>query len=171
MWTVLTAICLAALICGPIWAIARYLRVPLPKFVLPMLAGVTLFSYNIYMSYSWIDRTVASYEPEVIVLKEYRSKSFFAPWTILVPRVSHFIAANTKKEAQLIEGTNVIEGALVAMQEHLDPQNMSVLVKCDENLVSVMPMAQAAQAASPLDVAQWTAGKEFPYIVDYYCKG
>ncbi len=170
MWTILTVVCLAALVCGPIWAIARYLRVPLPKFVLPMLAGLTMFSYNIYMSYSWIDRMVASYTPEVVVLKEYRSKSFFAPWTILVPRVSHFIAANTKKEPQLIEGTNVIEGALVAMQEHIDPENMSVLVNCDEGKVSIMPMEKVLAAESPLDVAQWINGAEFPYVMDYYCK-
>ncbi len=170
MWTILTVVCLAALVCGPIWAIARYLRVELPKFLLPMLAGLTIFSYNIYMSYSWIDRTVSSYGPNVVVLKEYRSKSFFAPWTLVVPRVSHFIAANIKMEPQLIEGTNIIEGALVAMQEHIDPKNMAVLIKCLENQVSIMPIEKVAQVKSELDLALWTNGSEFPYVIDFYCQ-
>ncbi|MDV7339234.1 hypothetical protein RYZ26_06495 [Terasakiella sp. A23] len=171
MWTVLTAICLAALVCGPVWAIARFLRVPLPKFVLPMLAGITLFSYNIYMSYSWIDRMIDSYDTEIVVLKEYRSKSFFMPWTIIVPRVSHFIAANTKQEPEQIAGTNILHAPLVAMQEHVDPLNLSAFIKCEEKLVSVQPLEQVAKAENPLDVAQWTPGSEFPYVMDYFCKG
>ncbi len=46
MWDILAAVSLCAIICGPIWATARYLRVELPKFLLPTIAGLSLLGYN-----------------------------------------------------------------------------------------------------------------------------
>lgn len=169
MWTILIAICLVAVVCGPIWAIARYLRVQLPKFLLPMVAGITLFSFNIYMSYSWFDRTAASYGDNIVVLKEYRSSSIFAPWTTVVPRVSHFLAINAKQEPKQVSDSGIIQGAVVMIQEHVDPLNMTVLVDCNKELVSMLPTKQIPEGTNLLDVAQWTGKKELPYLVDYYC--
>ncbi|NVK18942.1 MAG: hypothetical protein HWE30_09620 [Methylocystaceae bacterium] len=169
MWTILIAVCLVFVVCGPIWAIARYLRVQLPKFLLPMIAGITLFSFNIYMSYSWFDRMVASYDDDIIVQQEYRTSSIFAPWTFLVPRVSHFVAINAKKEPYQIPETDVVEGALVMIQEYADPMNLTVYADCANEQVGMLPTNQVPTDKNPLDVVQWTAKKEFPYLIEYYC--
>lgn len=169
MWTILIAICLVAVVCGPIWAIARYLRVQLPKFLLPMVAGITLFSFNIYMSYSWFDRTAASYGDDIVVLKEYRSSSIFAPWTTVVPRVSHFLAINAKQEPKQVGDSGIIQGAVVMIQEYVDPLNMTVLVDCQKDLISLLPTGQVSADQNLLEIAQWTGHKEFPYLTQYYC--
>jgi len=169
MWTILIAICLVFVVCGPIWATARYLRVELPKFLLPMIAGITLFSYNIYMSYSWFDRTVAGYGDEIVVQKEYRSTSMFAPWTLMYPRVSHFLAVNAKKAPEEIGETGIIKGAVVMIQEYTDPVNMTVLADCQKDMISMLPTQQISEDQNLLEIAQWTSKNEFPYLMDYYC--
>jgi hypothetical protein len=170
MWDIVIALCLVAAVCGPVWAIARYLRVDLPKFVLPMLAGISLLTFNAYMRYTWGDRVAAAFPPEVVVLHEYRFSSLFEPWTFLYPRVSHFIAADTTQTRTNADHPEIVMGATVMMQEHQETLNMTVLVNCMQKQVAVLPTRQIAEGQNPLDLAQWTAGKEFPYMIDFYCK-
>lgn len=170
MWNIIIAICLVFVVCGPVWAIARYLKVDLPKFLLPALAGIALLSFNAYMRYTWGDRTAEAFPPEVVVLKEYRHSNLFEPWTYLIPRVSHLIAADTTQTMTNPEHPEIIMGATVMMQEHQNTLNMTVLVNCGEELVSVLPTEQIEQGKSPLEVATWSRKSEFPYIVDFYCK-
>ncbi len=170
MWDIIIALCLVAVVCGPVWAISRYLRVDLPKFVLPMLAGISLLTFNAYMRYTWGDRTAAAFPPEVVVLKEYRFSSIFEPWTYLVPRVSHFIAADTTQTRTNEEHPEIIMGATVMMQEHQETLNMTVLVNCEKDIVAVLPTKQIAQGQNPLELAQWSGKNEFPYIANFYCK-
>jgi len=171
MWTILIAACLVLVVCAPIWAIARYLRISLPKFVLPMVAGITLLTYNGYMRYTWGDRTIEAFPQEVVVLKEYRSATLFEPWTYLVPRVSHMIAADATQTRTNDAHPEVIMGATVMLQEHQPTLNMTVMVNCVEGTVAVLPTDQITAGQNPFDVAQWTDRAEFPYIASYYCHG
>ncbi len=170
MWDIIIAICLVFVVCGPVWAIARYLKVELPKFLLPALAGVSLLSYNGYMRYTWGDRTMEAFPPEVVVLKEYRSSTLFEPWTYLFPRVSHLIAADTTQTRTNPDHPELILGSTVMLQEHQSTTEMSVLVDCAGGRVSVLPKEKIAQGQNPLDVAEWVDGKELPFIADFYCK-
>jgi len=170
MWDIIIAVCLVFAVCAPVWAIARYLRVDLPKFVLPMIAGISLLSFNAYMRYSWSDRTVEALPGEVTVLKEYRFSNIMEPWTYLVPRVSHFIAADSTQTRTNEEHPEIIMGATVMLQEHQPTLNMTVMVNCKEEMVSVVPTKQIAQGQNPMEVAQWASKQEFPYMVDFYCQ-
>lgn len=170
MWTILIAICLVAAVCGPVWAIFRTLKVELPKFVLPLLAGITLLSYNAYMRYTWSDRTAEAFPPEVVVLKEYRHSNVFEPWTFLYPRVSHFIAADKTQTRTNEKHPDVVMGSTVMMQEHQDTTTMTVLVNCKENQVAVLQRNQVAQGQDPVESAQWVGGQEFPFMIDFYCQ-
>ncbi|NVJ93623.1 MAG: hypothetical protein HWE34_18300 [Methylocystaceae bacterium] len=173
MWTTLTAICLVAVVCGPVWGIARYLRVSLPKYVMPLLAGLTLLSYNVYMGYmryTWADRLIDAFPKEVVLLKEYRTSSMIEPWTYLVAPVTHFIAADTSKTRVNKEFPDIIMGSTVMVQEHQDTMQMTVLVNCQKQQVAVMPTNRIAEGANPLDMAQWTSGEEFSFMTQFYCK-
>jgi len=170
MWTIIIAISLVFVVCAPIWAIARFLKVSLPKFLLPMIAGITLLSYNAYMRYTWGDRTAETFPQEVVVLKEYRHSNLFEPWTFLYPRVSHLIAADTTQTRTNPEFPDVIMGATVMMQEHQATTNMTVLVNCSQKQVAVLPTTQIAEGQNPLELAQWTPESEFPFITEFYCK-
>lgn len=170
MMTVIIAVCLVFAVCAPIWAIARYLKVNLPKFFLPMLAGITLLSYNGYMRYTWGDRTAEAFPPEVVVLKEYRSSTIFEPWTYMVPRVSHLIAADTTKTLTNPAYPDIIMGSVVMMQEHQDTIELRVMVNCAEDLVSLVPVAEIAKGSDPVETARWSGKEEFPFIIDFYCK-
>lgn len=169
MWDILIAICVVFVICGPVWAISRYLQIDLPRFILPLLAGATLLSFNAYMRYTWSDRTVDGLPSEVVLLKEYRSASLFEPWTFLAPRVSHFIAADTTQTRLNEKMPDIIMGATVMMQEHQPTINMTVLVNCADSLISLIPTKQMPEGQGPLDTADWSGAEQFPYLIDFYC--
>ncbi|SCA56916.1 hypothetical protein MTBPR1_30286 [Candidatus Terasakiella magnetica] len=170
MWDIIIAICLVAVVCLPVWAICRYLRVDLPKFVLPMLAGISLLSFNAYMRYTWGDRTAEAFPPEVVVLKEYRHSNLFEPWTFLWPRVSHLIAADTTQTRTNPAYPDIIMGSTVMMQEHQDTTQMSVLVNCKKGQVAVLPTKAIAQGVNPIETAAWADRSDFPFIAGFYCK-
>jgi len=170
MWNIITAICIAFVVCAPVWALARYLQISLPKFLLPMLAGATLLTYNAYMRYTWSDRTVEGFPKEVVLLKEYRSSVIFEPWTYLFPRISHFIAADTTQTRTNPDMPDLIMGSAIMMQEHQSTINMTVLVNCGKSLVSLVPTTNIPEGKTLLDVAEWSGAEQFPYLVEFYCK-
>jgi hypothetical protein len=170
MWKILTVLSLVFLVCGPVWGIARYLKVPLPKFLLPGLAGITMLSFQIYSSYTGMNETVSKLPEDVVVLKEFHRSSILEPWTFLVPPVSHFIAADEAQTRINPDRPEIKMGEVLMVQEHQDAMSMSVLVDCDRELASVVPTSKIAEGVNPLDVAAWTEKKEFPYIISHYCQ-
>lgn len=170
MWDVIIAICLAFVVCAPVWAIARFLKVELPKFLLPMLGGIALLSYNAYMRYTWGDRTIEAFPKEVVVLQQYRHSNVFEPWTFLVPRVSHLIAADTTQTRTNPNYPDILIGATVMMQEHQETTQMTVMVNCKAEELAVLPTQQVAAGQNPLEQASWMKKEEMPFVVDFYCK-
>ncbi|NLD13469.1 MAG: hypothetical protein GX665_00050 [Gammaproteobacteria bacterium] len=85
IWTLLTAAGAAFLAAG----IAQYARLltakKLPKWIVPAAAGLGILGYQIYMEYSWFERT-QKLLPEGSVVTEVReTPAFWRPWTFAVP--------------------------------------------------------------------------------------
>ena len=171
MWTIIISICLVFIVCAPVWALSKYLKINLPKFLLPMLAGISLLSFQAYLRYTWGDRTIDALPEEIVLLKEYRHSNVFEPWTYLVPRVSHMIAADTRQTRHNDLHPEIILGETVMIQEHQPTLNMTVMEDCGKELVSVVPTTKIVNGKNPLDLAQWTRKEEFRFLVNFYCKG
>lgn len=85
IWTLLTAAGVAFLAAG----IAQYARLltakKLPKWIVPAAAGLGILGYQIYMEYSWFERTQQMLPEGAVVTEVRETPAFWRPWTFVVP--------------------------------------------------------------------------------------
>lgn len=88
-------VALATVACLTLWSLARALRRPLPRYLLPMIAGSVAIAYGVYAEYSWASRTVAGLPASFVVLQRGEERTALAPWTWLVPRTVRLATIDT----------------------------------------------------------------------------
>lgn len=73
----------------------------LPKWLIPVSAGIGMLSYLAYYDYTWFDFKRSQLPTESVVVEQGRAGNFFRPWSYVAPPVSSFVVLDGKvKEAQ-----------------------------------------------------------------------
>lgn len=97
IWTLLTAAGVAFLAAG----IAQYARLlsarKLPKWIVPAAAGLGILGYQIYMEYSWFERTQQMLPEGSVVTEVRETPAFWRPWTFAVPLKMGFSVVEPSK--------------------------------------------------------------------------
>src|SRR5690606_12875524 len=69
--------------------IAQYARIltrkKLPRWIVPAAAGVGILGWQIYMEYSWFERTRARWPEGAVVTEVRKVPACWLPWTFVVP--------------------------------------------------------------------------------------
>lgn len=77
-----------------VWALNRTLKGRLPKWLVPVAAGLAMLVATISSEYSWFDRTKATMPDGMIIADTVEERAFYRPWTYAYPFVSRFVAAD-----------------------------------------------------------------------------
>ncbi|MEW9921208.1 hypothetical protein AB2B41_16475 [Marimonas sp. MJW-29] len=67
----------------------------LPKWVMPVAAGLGMIAMTIYNEYTWFDRTSDQLPQGIAVATTVQEQSWFRPWTQLLPYTKRFVAVDT----------------------------------------------------------------------------
>ncbi|MBD7987290.1 hypothetical protein H9645_04540 [Luteimonas sp. Sa2BVA3] len=70
------------------------LRRRLPQWVVPASAGAGMLLMAIWLEYSWLDRTTGTFPDGVEVASTNQSRSWYRPWTYVVPLTNRLIAVD-----------------------------------------------------------------------------
>lgn len=73
-----------------LWAVARTLKRPLPRWVYPAAAGLTMLVYQVYNDYTWFGRNAGSLPPSYVVTSRHTQSSILQFWSLIVPPVDRF---------------------------------------------------------------------------------
>jgi len=71
-------------------------RKRLPKWILPASAGAGMLLMAIWLEYSWLDRTAGSFPEGVEVASTNEVRSWYRPWTWMVPLTTRLIAIDRR---------------------------------------------------------------------------
>lgn len=66
----------------------------LPRWTLPVAAGLGMIGATISSEYGWYDRTAANLPEGVEVVQTVENQSFYRPWTQIAPYVDRFVAVD-----------------------------------------------------------------------------
>lgn len=64
----------------------------LPRWLIPVSAGIAMIAFTIFNEYSWFQRTSNALPQGLIVVKSAEHKVAYRPWTYVKPYVDRFIA-------------------------------------------------------------------------------
>lgn len=72
------------------------LRKRLPPWTVPAAAGAGMLLMAIWLEYSWLERTTAAFPDGVEVASTHQVRSWYRPWTGVVPLTTRLIAVDRR---------------------------------------------------------------------------
>lgn len=129
----------------------------LPKWVMPVAAGVTMIAFAIWSEYSWAARTKAGLPEGVEVIDTVEVSRIWKPWTYIVPQTTRLMAADVAgtRENESVRGAKLID--LYLFERWQAPGKVMQLVNCEEParaLVTDEALADPEEAANWLSVTR-----------------
>ncbi len=80
---------------GVVLLLNKLLRGRLPKWFMPVAAGAAMLAATISSEYSWYPRTKANLPEGLEIVQTVEGKTFYRPWTLLVPFIERFATLDT----------------------------------------------------------------------------
>lgn len=64
----------------------------LPRWLMPVMAGLAMIGYTVWSEYTWFERTTATMPEGLVVVSQNESKALYRPWTYAFPLTDRFAA-------------------------------------------------------------------------------
>lgn len=77
---------------GVVMLLGKALGGRLPRWLAPVAAGLAMLGVTIASEYGWYARTKAALPEGLVVAETVENRSFYRPWTYVVPYVDRFAA-------------------------------------------------------------------------------
>lgn len=106
----------------------------LPKWIIPVCAGIGMLGYQVYTEYDWFDHKVRSLPVGSVVVSEEAKASFWRPWTFVFPMTTAFTVLDVNNvNKRLVENQNIVELMLYRFEkQHVDRvRNQPYVLNCD----------------------------------------
>ena len=83
----------------------------LPRWIVPVAAGLGMIGTTIASEYGWYDRTVATLPEGMEVAQTVENQSFYRPWTYARPYIERFVAvdATSLRQNPALPGQRMVD--------------------------------------------------------------
>ncbi len=115
---------------GVVMLLNHITRGRLPKWAMPVAAGLAMIAATIASEYGWYDRTSGALPDGVEVAVTHENRAFFRPWTYLAPFVDRFVAVDTQSVRTHPEHPDLRLADTLFMARWAAPQKLVVLMDC-----------------------------------------
>lgn len=96
LWTILAIVTSGLGAAGIALLLRKLSRNRLPKWIIPVFAGLGMLTYQIYYEYSWFDHQLARQPAEAVLVSSEVGHVFWRPWTYHWPMITAFTVLDTK---------------------------------------------------------------------------
>jgi hypothetical protein len=136
------------------WALRRL--VPgLPKWLVPVAAGLGLIGFTIWSEYNWFSRVSAELPAGFAVAGAEATTSPLRPWTFLFPLITRFQAIDTGQIAQHPARADLVMAPVFAFVRWQNPQSALVVFDCAGNRRVPVVEGMQIDASGQLSGADW----------------
>lgn len=146
---------------GVVLALNRLAARRLPRWLIPLAAGLGMLGYAIWSELSWGGRMAAGLPEGVVEVMRVEERMFWRPWTYLLPQTTRLMAADVGAAATRPDrpGLRLVDLYLFARWQ--PTRRVPVLVDCTAH---ARADATDAALADP-DAAGWrTLGPDDPLV-------
>src|SRR6056297_1015439 len=83
----------------------------LPKWAMPVGAGLAMIGYGVWSEYSWAERTVSALPDGIEVIETSEESRFWKPWTYAVPQTTRIMAADVAgiRKNDSVQGARLVD--------------------------------------------------------------
>ena len=124
----------------------------LPKWAMPVGAGLAMIGFAIWSEYSWAERTIGALPEGVEVIETVEESRFWKPWTYFAPQTTRILAADIAgiRENDSVQGARLVD--LYLFERWQAPGKVMELVRCDD---PARALVTEAALADPEEAAKW----------------
>lgn len=91
----------------------------LPRWIIPVFAGLGMLGYQIHYEYSWFDHKQALLPEASEVVTTERSSAFWRPWTYVYPMTTAFTVIDHQSlEERQVQGQQTLGFVLYRFEKH-----------------------------------------------------
>ncbi|QFT63165.1 hypothetical protein SAMN05421853_1096 [Roseivivax halotolerans] len=103
----------------------------LPRWLVPIGAGVAMLATAISSEYSWYDRTVDGLPDGLVVADSISEATFWRPWTYALPMRARFVAVDIDKVQRNQDRPSIYLADLYFFGRWQPVQSVEIMVDCE----------------------------------------
>ncbi|SHH02277.1 hypothetical protein [Marivita hallyeonensis] len=115
---------------GVMLAISKLSGGRLPKWIIPVAAGLAMLGTTISSEYGWFARTSGNLPDGLEVVQTVESTAIYRPWTYLFPYVDRFVAIDQENVRANSEQSDLYLADLYFFGRWTTVQSVEVMVNC-----------------------------------------
>ncbi|WP_295315055.1 hypothetical protein [Roseobacter sp.] len=140
-----------------VWAVNRFTGGRLPKWLMPVAAGLAMLIATISSEYGWYARTTATMPRGLVVAQPVEERVFYRPWTYVRPYISRFVAVDRARMRSHPQQPDQYIADLVIYGRWARTATVPVLVDCAGMRRADLADGAEFGAGGEVISAQWIA--------------
>jgi len=136
------------------WALLRWVP-SLPRWLVPVAAGVGLVGFTLWSEYSWFSRVSAAMPAGFVVVSPEAGGSPLRPWTYLAPLVTSFTVLDGTKIARHPTEADMVIAPVFGFARWQNPTNALVVFDCANNRRVPVVEGMEIDETGTLQGAEW----------------
>ncbi|MAY62167.1 MAG: hypothetical protein CML29_08130 [Rhizobiales bacterium] len=148
----------------------RVLRVPLPRWALPVGAALGILGAHIYNEYTWFDRFTGELPEGVEVIQSGQSSSILEPWTYLVPKTTRFAALDRNSIRTNPAQPGMKIGEVLLFQRHTPTARLLQVADCEGGRIAALSADTAFDENGLPEGVQWAEVKADEPLFSSICQ-
>ncbi|OYW56552.1 MAG: hypothetical protein B7Z10_00665 [Rhodobacterales bacterium 32-66-7] len=152
-----------------VWVLLRWMP-SLPRWLVPVSAGVALIAYTVWSEYDWYPRLSRQLPPEIEVVATLETASPFRPWTYLAPSITSFVALDHRKTLSHPQKADLRMVTLYSFARSGGMTEGLMAVDCAANRYAMIVAGSEITEAGDLTGAEWQPAKAEDRFQQAACK-
>lgn len=143
----------------------------LPRWIVPLAAGVGMFGYAVWNEYSWFDRVTGAFAEGVEVVVAPTESQFYRPWTYIKPLTLRFVAWDGVNVLRSTEKPGLVQGDAVIVHRWQPTLRVRMGFDCVGGQQVTLVEGATLAPDGTLTNAQWQAAAANDPMQRVACQG
>lgn len=145
---------------GVVMLLNHATRGRLPKWAMPVAAGLAMIAATIANEYGWFGRTVDGLPDGIEVIVTHENRAAFRPWTYAVPFVDRFVALDTLSVRTHPQQPDLRLVETLFMARWAAPETLTVVLDCAGGRRAALTGQERVDENGAVADAQWVTAEE-----------
>lgn len=138
---------------GVVLVVNKIIGNRLPKWLMPIGAGVAMLATTISSEYNWFPRTLDTLPDTMVVAHQVESRAPYRPWTYIAPFVNRFVAID---QASLVTRDTQRMADAYFFARWMPANTVTLLVDCADQRLAALSQGVSFDSSGAVAGADWS---------------
>lgn len=126
-WEIIATVISGFLLAGLVLPL-RLIFKKLPKWIVPLAAGIGMMGFQVFSEYTWADDMIAKLPKDSVVVAKVPQSKWYSPWSYAYPQVLQFVVLDKSKISDITPTSK--QATLYFFERRAAAHPMGITVDC-----------------------------------------